>query len=227
MTHKVNQLLTLASVSLIVVVAAGCQGLLGPVTPQKKIMLWNGQDFSGWKLVSDKNVDVDVNDVWSVQNGVIHCKGIPNGYMRTKSAYKNYHLHLEWRWAGKPTNSGVFLHTKGPNQVWPRCIEAQLMADNAGDFVLLGKGGITIDGQKKENLTEPYMIIAKKQKSSEKPAGKWNIYDIYCNGDFICLMVNGVTQNTGIEATASSGNICLQSEGGPIEFRNIYLEPLK
>jgi len=38
--------------------------------------------------------------------------------------------------------------------------------------------------------------------------------------------VNGVLQNEGTDASVTSGWICLQSEGSPIEFRNIYLQPL-
>ncbi|MHC4062585.1 MAG: family 16 glycoside hydrolase, partial [Planctomycetota bacterium] len=40
------------------------------------------------------------------------------------------------------------------------------------------------------------------------------------------LHVNGVLQNEGTKATDTSGKICLQSEGSPIEFRNIYIEHL-
>jgi hypothetical protein len=40
------------------------------------------------------------------------------------------------------------------------------------------------------------------------------------------LTVNGLLQNEGTDANPSSGPICLQSEGSPIEFRNVYLEPL-
>ena len=53
-----------------------------------------------------------------------------------------------------------------------------------------------------------------------------NSYDIYCDQDVIRCYVNGVLQNVGTNASDTSGWICLQSEGGPIEFRNIYIEPL-
>jgi hypothetical protein len=36
-----------------------------------------------------------------------------------------------------------------------------------------------------------------------------------------------VLQNKGTGAKPSSGAICLQSEGSPIQFRNIYLKPLE
>ena len=48
--------------------------------------------------------------------------------------------------------------------------------------------------------------------------------DIVVKGNTIASSVNGVLQNTGKDAYADAGQICLQSEGGPIEFRNITLE---
>jgi hypothetical protein len=63
--------------------------------------------------------------------------------------------------------------------------------------------------------------------SNENPPGEWNNYDIVCDGDSIQLTINGLLQNKGIGAKPSSGAICLQSEGSPIQFRNIYLKPLE
>ena len=68
--------------------------------------------------------------------------------------------------------------------------------------------------------------IPKLEESSENAAGEWNVYDITCDGDKIELIVNGVVQNIASESSLRSGRISLQSEGGPIEFRNIYLVPL-
>jgi len=202
---------------------ASCQQ--GVSESQQKIMLWNGKDFSGWKLyVADENLNV--NDIWSVRDGVVHCKGKPNGYMRTKDKYANYRLHLEWRWPDEPTNSGVLLHASGEDQVWPKCIECQLKAGSAGDLVLMGGAGITIDGKDMQNLERRFVVIPKKKQSSEKPAGKWNTYEIYCGNDTIRCYVNGVLQNEGTASTITTGWICLQSEGSPIEFRNIYIKPL-
>jgi hypothetical protein len=188
--------------------------------------LFNGKDFAGWKLYVPPEKNVDVHDVWSVKDGVIHCKGKPNGYIRTNADYSNYKLHLEWRWAEKPTNSGVLLHAVGPDKVWPKCVEAQLKSGKAGDFVLIGGTGVTIDGKRVQDVSKPWLISDKKHQSSEKPPGQCNSYDIVCEGDKICLSVNGVLQNEGTNASATSGWICLQSEGSPIEFRNIYIEPL-
>jgi len=201
---------------LVVFLAAlgGCQGG-GAVMPDEKTDLFNGKDFAGWKLHVDEE-GVDVDDIWSVKDGVVNCKGVPNGYMRTEGKYKNYVLHVEWRWVSQPTNSGVLLHSSGKDKVWPRTIEAQLKAGNAGQFVLINGTGVTTDDGG----------VPKKEPSSEKPAGQWNAYDIICKADVITLYVNGVLQNKGTKATDTSGWICLQSEGSEIEFRNIYIKPI-
>ncbi len=226
MKRVTRGLLTFGAVAIFLSALTGCQGPLGPVTPKEKTMLWNGEDFAGWKLfIPDENIDVD--DIWSVKDGAVHCKGVPNGYMRTKTTYANYRLHLEWRWPEKPTNSGVLLHASGPDQVWPLTIECQLKAGNAGDFVLINSPGITVDGEDKQDTEKQFVVASKKEASSEKPAGQWNAYDIHCEGDTIRCYVNGVLQNEGTAATITSGWICLQSEGSPIEFRNIYIEPAK
>jgi len=212
---------------VLMVFVEGCQVFRGGVVrPEGKVALFNGDNFDGWKLfVPDKEIDVD--DIWSVRNGVIRCKGVPNGYMRTKRKYADYALHVEWRWVGEATNSGVLLHSSGKDQVWPRTIEAQLKAGSAGDFVLIRHTGVTVDGKALQDVEKMYVVAAKKGQSSEKEAGEWNSYDIVCKGDTIRLSVNGVVQNEGTNATDTSGWICLQSEGSMIEFRNIYIEAVE
>lgn len=224
MRQVAGRLLTL-SVLAVFLSVFGCEGKPEPAKTQKKVMLWNGKDFTGWKLfIPDENIDV--HEIWSVKNGVVHCKGKPNGYMRTEAKYENYKLHLEWRWAAEPTNSGVLLHASGTEKVWPRCVECQLKAGSAGDFVLINGTGVTVDGRDMQDVDKQFVGVGKKQASSEKPAGQWNTYDIECKGDTIRCSVNGVLQNEGTNATDTAGWICLQSEGSPIEFRNIYIELL-
>ena len=196
---------------MVLLIAGGC-------TPREQTPLFNGQDLSGWILVL-RDKGVDPMTVWSVSEGVIHCTGEPYGYMRTEADYADYQLHVEWRWPGEAGNSGVFLHMSEPDTVWPRSIECQLKAGKAGDFV-------TFQGVRFKELVEG-RVLKKKAESSEKSPGQWNSYDITCRGNTIRVFVNGVLQNEATETTVSSGKICLQSEGKPIEFRNIYVEPLE
>lgn len=196
-----------------------------PIVPKEKIALCNGKDFAGWKIFSD-NKQVDANTAWSVKDGVIRCEGSPRGYICTETDYANYHLHLEWRWPEKEGgNSGVLLHMSVPDKIWPRSIECQLHSTNAGDFWV-------IDGVEfKEHLDKGERVTGRRTKklkeSSEKPIGEWNVYEIICKDDWIVVLVNGVLQNVATRTSVTSGKICLQSEGTPIEFRNIYIEPVE
>ena len=202
------------------------------IRPTTKLDLFDGKSLDGWTPFSPakkQGKDIPPTDVkvWSVQDGVIHCEGKPSGYLRTNKDYADYQLHLEWRWVGKPTNSGVLLHKTGPDVLWPTSVEAQVMHENAGDFYLINLSSLFVNGKQLGPVVKPYLRAKKLEPSSENPPGEWNRYDIVCEGDSIRLTVNGVLQNKGTGAKPSSGAICLQSEGSPIQFRNIYLKPLE
>ena len=210
---------TLALVITIGLFLSGCSS---------EIHLFNGQNLDNWKPFLEES-DIDTASVWTVQDGMLRCEGKPNGYIRTVDEYSDYKLHLEWRWVDEPSNSGILLHTSGDDKLWPLCVEAQLMHENAGDFVTIQNGSaITVNGKRYSPPEDKfYRIIPKQHKSSEHPPGQWNHYDILCKGDTIQLTVNGIFQNSAVESTLTSGAICLQSEGTPIEFRNIRLKQLK
>jgi hypothetical protein len=232
MKGKARLFWTVGVLGALLLAALGCDGVSGPIAPptaadsaegpivpKKRIPLHNGQDFAGWKLFVP-NPDVDVHGVWSVSAGVIRCTGTPAGYMRTEADFANYKLRVEWRWPEGGGNSGVLLHVSEPDQVWPKSIEAQLMSGNAGDFYAIGGTDFS------ERVDKSSTRVAKKAESSEKPLGEWNADEILCRDDTIRVFVNGVLQNEATETTARSGKIGLQSEGKPIEFRNVHLEPL-
>jgi hypothetical protein len=186
----------------------------------EKIMLFNNKDLSNW-VFKLKDPSVDPGKVFSIQNGVIHISGNPFGYMRTKDAYSDYKLHVEWRWPSEATNSGVFIHAQLPDSVWLRCVECQLQAGNAGDFVCMNGADMDQHTDKKK----PF--VTKMSESSEKPAGEWNNMEVICKANTIEVTVNGVLQNKGTNVNLSKGSVCLQSEGKDIEFRNVFLTKLK
>ena len=192
----------------------------------QKTELFNGKNLDNWKMVvSDESVKPE--SIFSVADGVIKITGATNGYLRTKEVYTNYQLHLEWRWTEKPTNSGVLLHVNGYD-FWPNAVEAQLQNQNAGDIVLIGYGLTAIIGDSTYfNSNKRFVIVPKKHEGIEKPAGEWNSYDITCSEDQVSISVNNVLQNEGKKLSLTGGSIGLQSEGSPIEFRNIYIEKIK
>jgi hypothetical protein len=203
--------------------------LISASMKEKKVKLFNGKDLNNWHKVVFEPV-ASLDEVFRVEDGIIKVSGKPNGYIVTSESYSNYRLHVEWRWAAEPSNSGVLLHVREHNPgEFPLCIEAQLMHQNAGDIVLIGMGAGISRGDS-SYVIEPeerrYESIKKFEESSENTPGEWNVYEITCQDDNIELIVNGVVQNTASEASSSSGRIALQSEGSSIEFRNIYIVPL-
>jgi hypothetical protein len=184
------------------------------------IQLFNGKDLSNWTFYL-KDPVADPANVFTVQNGVIHITGDPFGYMKTKDTYSDYKLHVEWRWPSEPTNSGVFIHGQEHDTIWLKCIECQLKAGSAGDFVCMPGADM------KEHTDKAAWSVKKMTESSEKPVGEWNTMEIICKENTIEVHVNGVLQNKGTEVNVSSGSICLQSEGKDIEFRNVFLSKLK
>jgi len=189
--------------------------------------LIHANDLDNWEIFLPDSIES--SDVFRVTDNILYIGGIPNGYIRTKESYSSYRLHVEWRWLKEPKNSGVLLHVTGDNKLWPNSIEAQLKSGQAGDLVLIGEGqSITV--QDTTWITEPegkrIIVIPKENASSESTAGEWNSYDITVKTDYIDLVVNGIHQNKGLSPTKTSGNIAIQSEGGPMEFRNIKLTPL-
>ena len=194
-----------------------------PVRPTQKLSLFNGKDFAGWTKVITAEPGSDPDVTWTVADGVIRCTGKPFGYLMTQQSFADFSLHLEYRWYGTSDqmNSGVFVLKSGPDTFFlPKAIETQLKKGSAGDFVLLSQA--TLNG-----LDNPKNLAVKKvADASEKPDGEWNSVDIVVKGNTIQSSINGVLQNTGKDAYTNAGPICLQSEGGPIEFRNITVSPL-
>ena len=182
--------------------------------------LFNGENLEGWVCVLDESTSVPTSEVYGVKEGNIHIAGNPFGYMRTDKKYSNYKLHVEWRWVGEGTNSGLFLHVQDGDKLWPNAIECQLCNGKAGDFVMLGGSKIA------EIECIGQFPIKDRVGNFEKPVGEWNIAEVVCQGNSITVSINGQLQNQATSET-SEGHIALQSEGGPIEFRNVYLEELK
>lgn len=193
--------------------------------------LFDGKSLAGWDYFLVDS-DVKMEDVWSVRDGLLICKGEPHGYLATKKDFGNFKLVVEWRWAPgkKPGNSGVLMRITGEKMMLPNCVEAQLAHNNAGD--MYGFQGFKIDGdpaRKKEvsghklggDLTGLTKIAG-----AEKPAGEWNKYEITAAGDKITLIVNGKKVNEATGCDVGPGKIALQSEGGEIHFRTICVIPL-
>jgi len=195
------------------------------ITPTNHLDLFNGKDFSGFTFCM-KN-DADPLQTWSVTNGVIHCTGTPTGYLRTKQSYSNYIVTVEWRFvkiAPKADNSGVLVHMQLPDKVWPMCVQNQGKSGRQGDlFVMAG-------AECKEHLAlgkDANTPVPLRGEANEKAIGEWNTNVTVCAGNNVKAIINGKLLNEIMECTLSSGFIGIQSEGGDIEIRQMFVEPLK
>ena len=187
--------------------------------------LFNGRDFSGWELQTTPVATIA--DAFRVlPDGVIASTGAPSGFLATTESYRNYKLHVEWRWNGKPGNGGVLLHISPGafDRVWPVSLQVQTKNGSAGDLLPMAAGSFA------EALTSApgaaTRIKAHPAADSEKPVGEWNQCDIVSRDGTVEVTVNGVLQNRVTHVTPASGRIGFQLEGTPYELRNVALTPL-
>jgi hypothetical protein len=201
-------------------------GAISPAPPPKTavgkpVALFNGQNLSEWTYHLEKQ-DAKPESVWSIKDGVLRCTGQPAGYLVTKrNDFENFKLSLEWRWPAKGGNNGVLVHvtTPGALGVWPKCYEVQLQNGTAGELWVIGTtlqithSNTHIEDRRHKNLIS----------GAEKPLGEWNKMEITCLGNEMWVQVNGYLVNYATNLSQQRGAIALQSEGTPIEFRNITL----
>jgi hypothetical protein len=193
------------------------------ITPTNHLELFNGRDFTGWTFcMKDK---ADPLQTWTITNGVIHCTGRPTGYLRTEKTFRDYKLTVEWRFVKvepKADNTGVLVHMQLPDKVWPTCIQNQGKSGHQGDLFLME--GAESKEHKGMDKNTPVPMHGQ---SNEKPVGEWDTNVTVCAGNDVKAWINGKFMNETTECTLSSGFVGIQSEGGDIEIRKVFLDPLK
>ena len=219
----------------------GSNGTCAEGTSVKTVSLFNGKNLEGWYAdVPDADNNSDVKPSFLVRNGKLVSMGVPRGHLISKNSYKDYRLEVQYRFAGKPGNCGVLVHTDGKRprvlyKMFPASLEVQMQHKAAGDFWCIHEdikvanmadrrqgpednwGGKQGQSRHIRNLTD----------GSENPLGEWNTMIIECLGDKIRVWVNGDLVNDGYECTARAGQISLQAEGAEVEFRKLDLTPIK
>lgn len=194
------------------------------------VPLFNGADFNGWTFdVLDGSAP---ETIWSIADGIIDVAGAgkSTGVLRTAAAYSDYELAFEWRWPGKPGNSGCLIHGSSPREmgIWPKSIEVQLHNGDAGDLISIGETFETTEAQIPRGDIQPWEVRRRYKlvDSQERPAGDWNEMRVVARGRTVDIFVNGTQVNHGWNASASSGAISFQAEKADIQFRNIRIRSL-
>ena len=167
-------------------------------------------------------IEVTPPSSWRVEDGMIRCTGKPNGFLRSKKVYKNFVLRGEWRFqteGWKPgeeqwPNSGFFINAGAIDKTWPIGHEVQGYFGEAGS--LFGIRGAKITGAKRGDFVK-----------NRIPFGAWDRYEITQQNGRVRVVLNGEFVNEGWDAEPSQGNVCLQSEGWPVDFRNVAIKEMK
>lgn len=190
---------------------------------QESIDLFNGRDLEAWDayLVEE---GVGKDDVWSVEDGILVCKGEPGGYLYTRDDFQDFRLVVEWRWPEEPGNSGVLLRVDPEPVMLPSSVEAQLRSGSAGD--MYGFQGFAISGDPERLSKISIGWSLRKTVENENEPGEWNRYEITADKGDITVVLNGMTVNEARDCEVRPGRIGLQSEGGVVHFRTVALTTL-
>ena len=187
--------------------------------------LFNGKDLAGW-------VNVNTHEsTWKVRDGMIVCSGKPIGELRTDRQYENFILELEWRHMKPGGNAGLFVWADDlPARGVPfiRGIEVQILDGRNSDLYTSHGDVFAIHGATMKP-DRPHPASWERCLPSErrcKPSPEWNHYRVTCDDGVLKLAVNGKEVSGGSEISPRKGYICLESEGSPVEFRNIRIKEL-
>ena len=205
----------------------------------------NGPDWVS--LGKDDFVRANCNeDTWVWDGSTVHCTGKPVGVLRSAKKYKNIEFVGLWRHLSVGGNSGFFLWTPEevlidlpPNRLPGAGIEIQVLDhgytqqyekssgkkatwfSTNGDIFPVGKSKLkpfpplSPDGSRS---------FPKSNHSLASPA--WNHYYVRAINGEVRLWVNGHEVSGGSDASPAEGFLCLESEGAPVEFKDIKIRVL-
>ncbi|MFK5924388.1 MAG: DUF1080 domain-containing protein [Verrucomicrobiota bacterium] len=197
----------------------------GKQVEQGFVDLFNGKDLSGWYNVNG------APETWSVKDGRIHCTGKPICALRTERQYENFILELEWRHLKPKGNAGVFIWSSevaARGQPFLRAIEVQVLENSYGNTDTHTTHGdiFPIHGStmKPHGPHRGQRSFPTERRAKDSP--QWNHYRVECNDGVLRLQVNGREVSGGSECNWRKGYLALESEGSPVEFRNVRIKEL-
>lgn len=186
---------------------------LSKVKYGEPVVLFNGKDLSGWRLIKPES-----DNGWSAQDGVLMNrvkkeKDKHFGNLRTDAEFEDFNLKLEVRTLEK-SNSGIYLRG---------IYEVQVMESFGQELDSHHMGAL-------------YSRITPSV-AAEKPIGEWQTMDITLVDRHLTVVLNGKTiiDNqpvlgcTGGALTSDEtkpGPLFLQGDHTDVDYRNIVLRPV-
>lgn len=197
--------------------------------------LFNGKDLSGWhgcnphQLVRFGDQEKEAALIrqqeafkahWSVENGELVNDG--NGpYCSTDKAYGDYELLIDYKTVAK-ADSGIYLRGTPQVQIWDYTDESKFKI--GGDK---GSGGLWNNSAGAAGK-DPSEL-------ADKPFGEWNSFRVIQIGARTSVWLNGkhIVDHANMEnfwdrskALFPRGVIRLQTHGGEIRWRNIFIREI-
>ena len=204
------------------------------------VSLFNGTDLSRWRNGNVWWGTEGKPDTFSVKDGMIHSTGQPVGFIRSDQQYENFILELEWRHLKRSGNAGLFIWsapTDNPGKPFAKSIEVQILDHGyKEDYEKGGKKAtwftchgdvFAIHGQKLRPFApNDGNMRSFPSEERSKPSPEWNHYRVTCQDGTVRLAVNGKDVSGGDGVLWRKGYLCLESEGSPVDFRNIRIKEL-
>jgi hypothetical protein len=216
-----------------------------PSSPGKTIPDGTGPE---WRALGEEDF-VNVNcdpQTWSWKDGGVHGTGRPVGVIRTRKSFTNFELLAQWRHLRSGGNSGIIVWTKDeflkglkPGTLMRGGIEVQVLDHGYAEQYekKTGKkpdwftthGDVFAVGSSRMKPFPPVSPDGSRSfpsKHLSKGVNEWNHYYLRCVNGEIRLWVNGEQVSGGSGCAPASGYFCLESEGSPVEFRQLRIREL-
>ena len=176
----------------------------------------------------------------------MYCTGKPVGLLRTQQPYTNFELVAQWRHRSSGGNSGIFvwappevLNDLPPGKLPSAGIEVQILdhgykeqyekqSKKKADWFTTN-GDVFPVGKSKMQPFPPVSPGGDRSfptKELSKGVDQWNHYYVRAINGEVRLWVNGEEVSGGTNCEPRTGFLCLESEGAPVEFREIRIRTL-
>lgn len=202
----------------------------------------------GWRALGEADfarVNCDP-ETWTWKDGVVYCTGKPVGVLRTQKQFTNFEFVAQWRHRESGGNSGFFvwaseaaLKDLPPNKLPSGGIEVQVLDhgykdkykkatgkdgdwfSTNGDIFAVGTSKLTPFPPLSPNGSRSFP-----RQERSKGVAQWNHYYVRAINGEVRLWVNGEEVSGGTNCEPRSGFLCLESEGAPVEFKEIRIREL-
>ena len=221
--------------------------LFATVPPEGFSKLFNEKNLDGWWGLKTENPEnwlsmpaglfkkkwdksqVDIHKHWRVEDGILVNDG-QGLFLSTEKNYQDFELLLEYKTVAG-ADSGIYLRGVPQVQIWDTTKEGgkwKLGADR-------GSGGLWNNGKSGSRGRDPLL-------HADKPLGQWNKFHIIMKGDLVTVrlneklvvhrapLINYWDRKTPLpkrKPIVEKGPIQLQTHGGKISWRNIFIKELK